>query len=151
MKVKTITNKKFFKKQSFAEEEEKNYIKKGDTAPVFKEKKIKNPFAYLNGEVDDEEEEEEDKEGKFEKKDSLDKIFDKVDEDLNIKNIKLFKNKNEPKHTDDENIFNKKKQYLETINEDDDINLPIDDSNLKKTNVQLKKTLTLNSMKIKNF
>ena len=152
MKVKTITNKKFFKKQSFAEEEEeKNYIKKGDTAPVFKEKKIKNPFAYLNGEVDDEEEEEEDKESKFEKKDSLDKIFDKVDEDLNIKNIKLFKNKNDPKQTDDENIFNKKKQYLETINEDDDINLPCDDSNLKKANVQLKKTLTLNSMKIKNF
>ena len=132
MKVKTITNKKFFKKQSFAEEEEKNYIKKGDTAPVLKEKKIKNPFAYLNGEVDDEEEEEEDKESKFKKKDSLDKIFDKVDKDLNIKNIKLFKNKNEPKQTDDENIFNKKKQYLETINEDDDINLPIDDSNLKK-------------------
>ena len=148
MKVKTITNKNFFKNNKTIEEEEKNYIKKGETAPTFKEKKIKNPFAYLNGEVDDEEEEKEDE---YEKKDSLDKIFDKVDEDLNINDIKLFKNNNDYKQTDIEHIYNKKKQYLETINEDDDINLPIEDSKLQKVTTQLKKTSTLNSMKIKNF
>ena len=142
-KVNTISNKKFFKNKIFEEEEEKNNIKKGDTAPTLKEKKTKNPFAYLNGEIDEDEEEE--------KKDSLDEFLDAFDRQNSIDDIKEFNDENGHKETDIENIFHKKPKFLETINEDDDINLPTEAPNLNQNNTQLKKTLTLSQMKIKNF
>ena len=82
-----------------------------------------------------------------------------------MNNINIYKNNiinNE--QTDIEQIYNKKKQYLESINENEDefLNIPTEDSvydnnnninnnNEVKNDTKVKKTLTLNSMKIKNF
>ena len=141
-KVNTISNKSFFKKKNSQEIEEKKFIKKGDTAPFMKEKKIKNPFAYLNGEVEEEEEDE--------NKDSLDELFD--DFDKNTNNIKLYKDEDDFKQAHTDKKHQKKKKYLETINEyGDDINFQKKETDFIQNNSQLKKTLTLNSMKIKNF
>ena len=144
-KVNTISNKAFFKKKKSQEIEEKNFIKKGDTAPFMKEKKIKNPFAYLNGEVEEEENEE--------NKDSLDELFDEFDKNMN--DIKPNKDEDDFKQTKTDKTHHRKKNYLETINEyDDNDNINFQkkkEIDLIQNNSQLKKTLTLNSMKIKNF
>ena len=160
-KVSTISNQKFFRRKTI--DEDKNFIKKKKTEPLFKEKKKKDPFSYLNGEVDDEEEEDE-KNNEFNNKD-----FNELNDSYKNKkmnNINIYKNNiinNE--QTDIEQIYNKKKQYLESINENEDefLNIPTEDSvydnnnnninnnNEVKNDTKVKKTLTLNSMKIKNF
>ena len=142
-KVNTISAKSFFKNKSI-EEEEKNYIKKRDTTPFSVEKKEKNPFSYLNGEVDEDEEEE--------KKDNYEKnVFDILNGVEETDEIKLF---NENKYNHKKTDMDKKNHYLDIINEDEDFNIPTEESvesTTNKNNTQLKKTLTLNNMKIKNF
>ena len=151
-KVNTITNKKFFRNKKI--EEEKNYIKKEDTAPLIKEKKSKNPFAYLNGEIDEDEEEEKN-----------DDILDDWANSKKNNNINIYNQDNDMlnnKQSDIEHLYSKKKKYLEIINENenDELNIPTEDSihddetekqKQNNNNTQLRKTLTLNSMKIKNF
>ena len=144
-KVNTISNKSFFKSKNI--EEEKNYIKKRDTTPLTVEKKEKNPFSYLNGEVDEDEEEEE-KKDKYEKN-----VFDILNGVEETNEIKLY-NENNYNHKKSKlkEIYNKKNLYLDTINEDEYLNIPTEESvESNKNNTQLKKTLTLNNMKIKNF
>ena len=145
-KVNTISTKSFFKNKSI--EEEKNYIKKKDTTPLAVKKKEKNPFSYLNGEVDEDEEEE--------KKDNNEiNVFDILNGIEETNEIKLFNdNKYNNKKTEMNENYNKKNHYLDIINEDEDFNIPTEESvenNKNINNTQLKKTLTLNNMKIKNF
>ena len=145
-KVNTISTKSFFKNKSI--EEEKNYIKKKDTTPLAVKKKEKNPFSYLNGEVDEDEEEE--------KKDNNEiNVFDILNGIEETNEIKLFNdNKYNHKKTEMDENYNKKNHYLDIINEDEDFNIPTEESvenNKNINNTQLKKTLTLNNMKIKNF
>jgi len=145
-KVNTISTKSFFKNKSI--EEQKNYIKKKDTTPLAVKKKEKNPFSYLNGEVDEDEEEE--------KKDNNEiNVFDILNGIEETNEIKLFNdNKYNHKKTEMDENYNKKNHYLDIINEDEDFNIPTEESvenNKNINNTQLKKTLTLNNMKIKNF
>ena len=145
-KVNTISTKSFFKNKSI--EGEKNYIKKKDTTPLAVKKKEKNPFSYLNGEVDEDEEEE--------KKDNNEiNVFDILNGVEETNEIKLFNdNKYNHKKTEMDENYNKKNHYLDIINEDEDFNIPTEESvenNKNINNTQLKKTLTLNNMKIKNF
>ena len=118
-KVSTISNSCFFKTKKT--QKDSNFKIKGSST-LYKSKKEKNPFDYLNG---------------VEKTNNI-KIYNANDYDQNEFN----------------EIYHKKKQYLETINEKDDLNIPTEDSFIddnNNNNTQLKKTLTLNSMKLKNF
>ena len=144
-KVSTISNSCFFKTKKT--QKDSNFKIKGSST-FHKPKKEKNPFDYLNGEIDEEEEKEDDK-----KENTEENVFDYLNGVEKTNNIKIY-NANDYDQNEFNEIYHKKKQYLETINEKDDLNIPtedsfIDDDNNKNT--QLKKTLTLNSMKLKNF
>ena len=144
-KVSTISNSCFFKTKKT--QKDSNFKIKGSST-FHKPKKEKNPFDYLNGEIDEEEEKEDDK-----KENTEENVFDYLNGVEKTNNIKIY-NANDYDQNKFNEIYHKKKQYLETINEKDDLNIPtedsfIDDDNNKNT--QLKKTLTLNSMKLKNF
>ena len=147
-KVNTINNKRFFRNKN--EEEEKNNIKKNDTQPYQSIKKKKSEFSYLNGEISDSEEEKEEKNGGNIKNDKENGISQ-------INNIKLYNDdKYINNHVELKESYNKKKKCLEIINEENEKNSTknvntydkiIDDNK----NSQLKKSLTFNSLKIKNF
>ena len=144
-KVSTISNSCFFKTKKT--QKDSNFKIKGSST-VYKSKKEKNPFDYLNGEIDEEEEKEDDK-----KENTEENVFDYLNGVEKTNNIKIY-NANDYDQNEFNEIYHKKKQYLETINEKDDLNIPTDDSFIddnNNNNTQLKKTLTLNSMKLKNF
>ena len=143
-KVSTISNSCFFKTKKT--EKDSNFKIKGSST-LYKSKKEKNPFDYLNGEIDEEEEKEDDK------KENTENVFDYLNGVEKTNNIKIY-NANDYDQNEFNEIYHKKKQYLETINEKDDLNIPTDDSFIdddNNKNTQLKKTLTLNAMKLKNF
>ena len=144
-KVSTISNSCFFKTKKT--QKDSNFKIKGSST-FHKPKKEKNPFDYLNGEIDEEEEKEDDK-----KENTEENVFDYLNGVEKTNNIKIY-NANDYDQNEFNEIYHKKKQYLETINEKDDLNIPTDDSFIddnNNNNTQLKKTLTLNSMKLKNF
>ena len=144
-KVSTISNSCFFKTKKT--EKDSNFKIKGSST-FHKPKKEKNPFDYLNGEIDEEEEKEDDK-----KENTEENVFDYLNGVEKTNNIKIY-NANDYDQNEFNEIYHKKKQYLETINEKDDLNIPTEDSFIdddNNNNTQLKKTLTLNSMKLKNF
>ena len=144
-KVSTISNSCFFKTKKT--QKDSNFKIKGSSA-FYKSKKEKNPFDYLNGEIDEEEEKEDDK-----KENTEENVFDYLNGVEKTNNIKIY-NANDYDQNEFNEIYHKKKQYLETINEKDDLNIPTDDSFIddnNNNNTQLKKTLTLNAMKLKNF
>ena len=131
-KVNTIKSKNFFKNNTIEEDNEAKFnLNKGETEPLSKVKKMKNPFAYLNGEVDEFEEEEKNK---------------GIDDNNNGNYINH-------QQTEFEQFYNEKIKLLDSIIEEDDLNIPTEDYNFndQNNNTQLKKTLTLSSMKIKNF
>ena len=149
-KVSTISNSGFFKTKKI----EKDYSFKIKESSTFnRPNKEKNPFDYLNGEDDEEENE---------KKDNNDENpFDYLNGEKKMNNIKVYKDEEEKNKFDD--FYHKKKHYLEIINEDDPLYMPTEESDSEKTNSnnnknnnnnnppQLKKTLTLSTMKLKNF
>ena len=144
-KVSTISNSCFFKTKKT--QKDSNFKIKGSST-LYKKKKKKNPFDYLNGEIDEEEEKEDDK-----KENTEENVFDYLNGVEKTNNIKIYNAKDYDQNEFNE-IYHKKKQYLETINEKDDLNIPTEDSFIddnNNNNTQLKKTLTLNSMKLKNF
>ena len=144
-KVSTISNSCFFKTKKT--QKDSNFKIKGSST-FHKPKKEKNPFDYLNGEIDEEEEKEDDK-----KENTEENVFDYLNGVEKTNNIKIY-NANDYDQNKFNEIYHKKKQYLETINEKDDLNIPTEDSFIdddNNNNTQLKKTLTLNSMKLKNF
>lgn len=144
-KVSTISNSCFFKTKKT--QKDSNFKIKGSST-LYKSKKEKNPFDYLNGEIDEEEEKEDDK-----KENTEENVFDYLNGVEKTNNIKIY-NANDYDQNEFNEIYHKKKQYLETINEKDDLNIPTDDSFIdddNNNNTQLKKTLTLNAMKLKNF
>ena len=144
-KVSTISNSCFFKTKKT--QKDSNFKIKGSST-FHKPKKEKNPFDYLNGEIDEEEEKEDDK-----KENTEDNVFDYLNGVEKTNNIKIY-NANDYDQNEFNEIYHKKKQYLETINEKDDLNIPTEDSFIdddNNNNTQLKKTLTLNAMKLKNF
>ena len=149
-KVNTIGNNKFFRKKRENEEEEKNNIKKKETEPMLKVKKRKSEFSFLNGEVSDSDEEKNSEENSSKDWDSSD---EKEKEKDKMNNIKRY-NENFVKHQlDIEKNINKKSKCLEIINED--IENPskevYEHKNNPNNNSHLKKSLTFNSLKIKNF
>jgi calcium-dependent protein kinase len=149
-KVSTISNSGFFKTKKI----EKDYSFKIKESSTFnRPNKEKNPFDYLNGEDDEEENE---------KKDNNDENpFDYLNGEKKMNNIKVYKDEEEKNKFDD--FYHKKKHYLEIINEDDPLYMPTEESDSEKTNSnnnknnnnnnppQLKKTVTLSTMKLKNF
>ena len=144
-KVSTISNSCFFKTKKT--QKDSNFKIKGSST-LYKSKKEKNPFDYLNGEIDEEEEKEDDK-----KENTEENVFDYLNGVEKTNNIKIY-NANDYDQNEFNEIYHKKKKYLETINEKDDLNIPTEDSFIddnNNNNTQLKKTLTLNSMKLKNF
>ena len=144
-KVSTISNSCFFKTKKT--QKDSNFKIKGSST-LYKSKKEKNPFDYLNGEIDEEEEKEDDK-----KENTEENVFDYLNGVEKTNNIKIY-NANDYDQNEFNEIYHKKKQYLETINEKDDLNIPTEDSFIdddNNNNTQLKKTLTLNAMKLKNF
>ena len=144
-KVSTISNSCFFKTKKT--QKDSNFKIKGSST-LYKSKKEKNPFDYLNGEIDEEEEKEDDK-----KENTEENVFDYLNGVEKTNNIKIY-NANDYDQNKFNEIYHKKKQYLETINEKDDLNIPTEDSFIdddNNNNTQLKKTLTLNAMKLKNF
>ena len=144
-KVSTISNSCFFKTKKT--QKDSNFKIKGSST-FHKPKKEKNPFDYLNGEIDEEEEKEDDK-----KENTEENVFDYLNGVEKTNNIKIY-NANDYDQNEFNEIYHKKKQYLETINEKDDLNIPTEDSVIddnNNNNTQLKKTLTLNAMKLKNF
>ena len=144
-KVSTISNSCFFKTKKT--QKDSNFKIKGSST-FHKPKKEKNPFNYLNGEIDEEEEKEDDK-----KENTEENVFDYLNGVEKTNNIKIY-NANDYDQNKFNEIYHKKKQYLETINEKDDLNIPTEDSFIdddNNNNTQLKKTLTLNAMKLKNF
>ena len=129
-------------------------------------KKKKSDFSYLNGE-DDEEEEKEDENENEEKKNflgTLNEINESSNDDedqTNETNEKFIENGKEKmnniKAQNEDFInnqlntnINKENKYKRFINENTHFKLPTN-LNLKKQNVNIKKTMTLKSMKMKNF
>ena len=149
-KVNTIGNNKFFRKKRENEEEEKNNIKKKETEPMLKVKKRKSEFSFLNGEVSDSDEEKNSEENSSKDWDSSNEEEKEKDK---MNNIKRY-NENFVKHQlDIEKNINKKSKCLEIINEE--IENPskevYEHKNNPNNNSHLKKSLTFNSLKIKNF
>ena len=149
-KVNTIGNNKFFRKKRENEEEEKNNIKKKETEPMLKVKKRKSEFSFLNGEVSDSDEEKNSEENSSKDWDSSNEEEKEKDK---MNNIKRY-NENFVKHQlDIEKNINKKNKCLEIINEE--IENPskevYEHKNNPNNNSHLKKSLTFNSLKIKNF
>ena len=149
-KVNTIGNNKFFRKKRENEEEEKNNIKKKETEPMLKVKKRKSEFSFLNGEVSDSDEEKNSEENSSKDWDSSNEEEKEKDK---MNNIKKY-NENFVKHQlDIEKNINKKSKCLEIINEE--IENPskevYEHKNNPNNNSHLKKSLTFNSLKIKNF
>ena len=149
-KVNTIGNNKFFRKKRENEEEEKNNIKKKETEPMLKVKKRKSEFSFLNGEVSDSDEEKTSEENSSKDWDSSD---EKEKEKDKMNNIKRY-NENFVKHQlDIEKNINKKSKCLEIINEEKEnpSKEVYEHKNNPNNNSHLKKSLTFNSLKIKNF
>ena len=149
-KVNTIGNNKFFRKKRENEEEEKNNIKKKETEPMLKVKKRKSEFSFLNGEVSDSDEEKNSEENSSKDWDSSD---EKEKEKDKMNNIKKY-NENFVKHQlDIEKNINKKSKCLEIINEEKEnpSKEVYEHKNNPNNNSHLKKSLTFNSLKIKNF
>ena len=149
-KVNTIGNNKFFRKKRENEEEEKNNIKKKETEPMLKVKKRKSEFSFLNGEVSDSDEEKNSEENSSKDWDSSNEEEKEKDK---MNNIKRY-NENFVKHQlDIEKNINKKSKCLEIINEEKEnpSKEVYEHKNNPNNNSHLKKSLTFNSLKIKNF
>lgn len=138
-KVNTIVRSSIFNKKKTIEDLEKEE----ESSPSSKKVKRRSAFSYLNGEDDDEEENyksgSENNEG-IENGNRMNNI--KVYNENFIKNQLDYENK---RKKDNKAI----KYFIEPTNSEK--NLLIDDYNLEKNISKLKKTLTLNSMKMKNF
>ena len=132
---KTIISSNYFKnnnKKTFKnlENEDNNHLK------VIKETKKKSDFSYLNGEEDDD-----DNNNSFKSSNGSD---EKIENGKNkVNNIKVYNQKLINSQLQKEKIIKRHKELLKSINESSDTNLP--------QISPLKKTLTLKSMKMKNF
>jgi serine/threonine protein kinase len=139
-KVNTIVRSSIFNKKKTIEDLEKEE----ESSPSSKKVKRRSAFSYLNGEDDDEEENyrsgSENNEGIENGNNRMNNI--KVYNENFIKNQLDYENK---RKKDNKAI----KYFIEPTNSEK--NLLIDDFNLEKNISKLKKTLTLNSMKMKNF
>ena len=138
-KVNTIVRSSIFNKKKTIEDLEKEE----ESSPSSKKVKRRSAFSYLNGEDDDEEEKYRsgpENEGIENGNNRMNNI--KVYNENFIKNQLDYENK---RKKDNKAI----KYFIEPTNSEK--NLLIDDFNLEKNISKLKKTLTLNSMKMKNF
>ena len=138
-KVNTIVRSSIFNKKKTIEDLEKEE----ESSPSSKKVKRRSAFSYLNGEDDDEEENYRsgsENEGIENGNNRMNNI--KVYNENFIKNQLDYENK---RKKDNKAI----KYFIEPTNSEK--NLLIDDFNLEKNISKLKKTLTLNSMKMKNF
>ena len=139
-KVNTIVKSSIFNKKKTIEELEKEE----DSSPVNGRKKRKNAFSYLNGEDDDEEE---NNRSGSEHNEEIENGNKKMN------NIKVYNDNYIQNQLENESIRKKDSRAVKFIIDakSSDKNLLGGDFDLEKNISKLKKTLTLNSMKMKNF
>ena len=115
---------------------------------MHKIKKKKSEFSYLNGEISDSEEEKKSEENSSNERNNKENGIKKTN------NIKLY-NENYTKNQEDIENHLKSKSQLEIIKEEQEKNSTKELNTYENYNLnnnsQLKKTLTFNSLKIKNF
>ena len=140
-KVNTIVKSSIFNKKKTIED-----LDKEESSPVNgKAKKKKSAFSYLNGEDDDEEENNRSGSENNEEIENGNK---------RMNNIKVYNDNYIKNQLENEKKVKRDKKAVQFIIEPtrSDKNLPIEeDFNLEKNITKLKKVLTLNSMKMKNF
>ena len=139
-KVNTIVKSSIFNKKKIIEELEKEE----DSSPVNGRKKRKSAFSYLNGEDDDEEE---NNRSGSEHNEEIENGNKKMN------NIKVYNDNYIQNQLENESIRKKDSRAVKFIIDakSSDKNLLGADFDLEKNISKLKKTLTLNSMKMKNF
>jgi len=139
-KVNTIVKSSIFNKKKTIEELEKEE----DSSPVNGRKMRKSAFSYLNGEDDDEEE---NNRSGSEHNEEIENGNKKMN------NIKVYNDNYIQNQLENESIRKKDSRAVKFIIDakSSDKNLLGGDFDLEKNISKLKKTLTLNSMKMKNF
>ena len=142
-KVNTITKSSIFNKKKTIEDLEKEE----ESSPVNRKEKKKSAFSYLNGEEEDDDEEEKNN------RDKSDKNWLLENGSKSANNIKILNKHFITNQIENEKIGKNSSKAVRYIIEptNSDKNLLIDEFNLEKNISKLKKTLTLNSMKMKNF
>jgi Ca2+-binding EF-hand superfamily protein len=141
-KVNTLARSSIFNKKKTIEDLEKEE----ESSPVNRKEKKKSSFSYLNGEDDDEEEEKNNR-------DESEQNWLLENGSRSANNIKILNKHFIPNQIENEKIGKNSSKAVRYIIEptNSDKNLLIDDFNLEKNITKLRKTLTLNSMKMKNF
>ena len=139
-KVNTIGKSSIFNKKKTIEDLEKEE----ESSPVNGKARRKSAFGYLNGEDDDEEE-------NYRSGSENNEGIENGNKKTN--NIKVYNENYIKNQLDNENTRKKDNKAVKFIIEptNSEKNLLIDDFNLEKNISKLKRTLTLNSMKMKNF
>ena len=139
-KVNTIGKSSIFNKKKTIEDLEKEE----ESSPVNGKARRKSAFGYLNGEDDDEEE-------NYRSGSENNEGIENGNKKTN--NIKVYNENYIKNQLDNENTRKKDIRAVKFIIEptNSEKNLLIDDFNLEKNISKLKRTLTLNSMKMKNF
>ena len=139
-KVNTIGKSSIFNKKKTIEDLEKEE----ESSPVNGKARRKSAFSYLNGEDDDEEE-------NYRSGSENNEGIENGNKKMN--NIKVYNENYIKNQLDNENTRKKDNKAVKFIIEptNSEKNLLIDDFNLEKNISKLKRTLTLNSMKMKNF
>ena len=139
-KVNTIGKSSIFNKKKTIEDLEKEE----ESSPVNGKARRKSAFGYLNGEDDDEEE-------NYRSGSENNEGIENGNKKMN--NIKVYNENYIKNQLDNENTRKKDNKAVKFIIEptNSEKNLLIDDFNLEKNISKLKRTLTLNSMKMKNF
>ena len=139
-KVNTIVKSSIFNKKKIIEELEKEE----ESSPVNGRKKRKSAFSYLNGEDDDEEE---NNRSGSEHNEEIENGNKKMN------NIKVYNDNYIQNQLENESLRKKESRAVKFIIDakSSNKNLLGDDFDLEKNISKLKKTLTLNSMKMKNF
>ena len=139
-KVNTIGKSSIFNKKKTIEDLEKEE----ESSPVNGKARRKSAFGYLNGEDDDEEE-------NYRSGSENNEGIENGNKKMN--NIKVYNENYIKNQLDNENTRKKDNKAVKFIIHptSSEKNLLIDDFNLEKNISKLKRTLTLNSMKMKNF
>ena len=139
-RVNTIGKSSIFNKKKTIEDLEKEE----ESSPVNGKARRKSAFGYLNGEDDDEEE-------NYRSGSENNEGIENGNKKMN--NIKVYNENYIKNQLDNENTRKKDNKAVKFIIEptNSEKNLLIDDFNLEKNISKLKRTLTLNSMKMKNF
>ena len=146
-------NKSSFFKNNFSKKIIKKDFENEDIKPS-KEKKKKSAFSYLNGEDDDESENEKEEnydEIIYEKNSSEDFDSEEIENgEKKMNNIKVY-NKNFIKNQlEKEKIFGEEEEEKKIFKFTDE-DLPIENFDLNQKKPNIKRNLTLNTMKMKNF